>query len=286
MTVQITKFVKDSLVSNVVMPKLTKAPVVSIIMPVYNGERFIGESIQSVVQQSFQDWELIVVDDASLDGSVDLVCARCAEDARIRLIQLEQNSGAAIARNAALESARGRFVAFLDGDDLWLPYKLERQLTFMKKVDAVFSYSAYDRIDESGQHLGSVGVPERLRYEDLLKTCYVGCLTAIYDTEFYGKRMMPMIRQGQDFALWLELLRHGGEARGINEVLALYRVRSKSLSASKLKGSFYVWKIYRKIEGMHRNDVFFNFANYAIRGIFRRHFGKLALKLGWLEKPD
>jgi len=261
-------------------------PTVSVVMPVYNGEAFISESIRSVMQQSFQNWELIVVDDASADASVDIVRALCAEDERIRLIQLEQNSGAAVARNTAIESARGRYIAFLDGDDLWLPHKLERQLAFMQETGAAFSYSAYERIDESGQHLTPIGVPERLQYQDLLKTCYIGCLTAIYDAEVYGKRLMPLIRKSQDHGLWLDLLRAGEEARGINEVLAIYRVRSGSNTSNKLNASTYTWRVYRDLENMPSSKASYYFGHYAIRGLLRRHFPGLAMKLGVLHRVE
>jgi teichuronic acid biosynthesis glycosyltransferase TuaG len=253
-------------------------------MPIYNVEAFISDSIRSVIKQSFQDWELIVVDDVSADTSVDCVKALCAEDDRIRLIELERNSGSAIARNTAIEHSKGRYIAFLDGDDLWLPHKLERQLTFMQETDTAFSYSAYARIDEAGQNLPPVGVPEKLRYQDLLKTCYVGCLTAIYDTNVFGKRFMPLIRQGQDFALWLDLLRSGKEAKGLNELLAIYRVRPHSISANKIKGSSYIWYIFTRLEQMSRMKAAFYFGQYAIRGVIRRYFPNVALVFGVLHR--
>jgi len=194
-------------------------PSVSVVMPVYNGEAFISESIRSVMQQSFQDWELIVVDDASADASVDFVQAICAEDERIRLIQLQQNSGAAVARNTAIESARGRYIAFLDSDDLWLPHKLERQLAFMQEIGAAFSYSAYERIDEMGRCLTLIGVPESLQYKQLLQTNYVGCSTAIYDTSSVGKVFMPTNTKREDLGTWLILLKELPYAYGIKEII-------------------------------------------------------------------
>lgn len=259
-------------------------PSVSVVMPVFNCGAFIVESIRSVIQQSLQEWELIVVDDASCDNSVHLVKALCAEDARIHLIELGRNSGAAVARNKAIDRAQGRYIAFLDGDDLWLPHKLERQLAFMRDTGAAFSYSAYGRIDEAGEDLNPVGVPDRLRYQDLLKTCYIGCLTAIYDTRVYGKRSMPLIRKRQDYGLWLDLLRDGQEARGLNEVLATYRVRTDSISANKAETSTYTWRIYRDVEAFSRLKSAYYFCQYAIRGVLRRQLPRVAVKLGVLHK--
>ena len=262
----------------------TQKPIVSVVMPLYNGEAFIAESIRSVMQQAFQDWELIVVDDASSDNSVRHVKTLCAQDDRIRLIEQEHNSGAAVARNTAIECAQGRYIAFLDGDDLWLPHKLERQLAFMQEVGAGFSYSAYERISEAGEYLTPIGVPERLRYQDLLKTCYIGCLTAIYDTQVYGKRFMPPIRKRQDYGLWLDLLRDGQEASGLNEILATYRVRTDSISANKAKTSTYTWRIYRELEAFSPAKSAYYFSQYAIRGVLRRQFPSMAVHLGVLHR--
>lgn len=256
---------------------------VSVVMPVYNGEAFIAESIRSVLQQSFQDWELIVVDDASADASVDLVRALCAEDERIRPIQLEQNSGAAVARNTAIESARGRYIAFLDGDDLWLPHKLERQVAFMEQTGAAFSCSAYEKIDANGNPLGQVGAPAKVMYSDLLKTCSIGCLTAIYDTKHFGKVYMPNIRKRQDFGLWLELLKRTKFAYGLNEVLAQYRVRPDSISANKLSAAKHQWMIYRDVEKLSLPASSHYFAHYAVRGLLKTKLPALARKLGVLE---
>lgn len=252
-------------------------------MPVYNAEVFIAESIRSVMQQSFQDWELIVVDDASSDASVDLVQALCVEDERIRLIQLEQNSGAAVARNTAIESARGRYIAFLDGDDLWLPHKLERQLTFMLETGTAFSYSAYERIDEAGGCLTTIGVPESLRYQELLQTNYIGCSTAIYDTSLVGKVFMPTNTKREDLATWLGILKVTRCAYGLNHILTQYRVYSGQSSRNKATMAKENWKLYREIEGLNFIQSAFYFGHYAVRGLFRSRFPKLALQLGMLH---
>ncbi|WP_019628314.1 glycosyltransferase family A protein [Thioalkalivibrio sp. AKL10] len=252
-------------------------------MPVYNGERFVESSIRSVLAQTFVDWELIVVDDASDDASRRIVRGFAEQDERIRLVQLERNEGAAVARNTAIDLSRGRYIAFLDGDDLWLAHKLERQLAFMREEGAAFSYGAYERVDENGRYLAPVGVPDRLRYRELLKTCYVGCLTAMYDTKVFGKRYMPLIRRRQDYALWLELLRDGETALGLNEVLGVYRVRSGSISSNKASTSLYTWRMYREVEGLSLTHSAWCFAHQTGRAAVRHRLPGLARRLGWLH---
>jgi teichuronic acid biosynthesis glycosyltransferase TuaG len=263
--------------------KPIQEPTVSVVMPVYNGEAFIADSIISVIHQSYQNWELIVVDDASVDTSVERVKAFCAQDARIHLIQLEENSGTAVARNKAIEYAKGRYIAFLDGDDLWLPHKLERQLAFMLESGASFSYCAYEKIDSSIVTLGKVGAPAKIGYSELLKTCTIGCLTAMYDTKHFGKVYMPNIRKRQDFGLWLELLKRAKYAYGLNEILAYYRVRSDSISANKLSAAQYTWRLYRDVEKLNLILSSYYFSHYVVRGLLRTKAPALARKLGVLK---
>jgi teichuronic acid biosynthesis glycosyltransferase TuaG len=253
-------------------------------MPCFNGADFISDSINSVKAQTYTNWELIIVDDHSSDDSVSIIKSFILGDDRIKLIELASNSGAAIARNTAIDYALGRYIAFLDVDDLWFPQKLERQLAFMNDTGASFSYTAYERIDDSGTYLFPIGVPEILRYHDLLKTCYIGCLTAIYDSMVYGKRLMPVIRKRQDYGLWLDLLRDGQEAKGLNEILATYRVRSDSISANKINSAFYNWLIYREMELIQPIIAMYYFTHYAVRGWLRRYFPRLAIRLGVLHR--
>lgn len=262
------------------MAKSIHKPTVSVVMPVYNGEAFIAESIRSVIQQSYQNWELIVVDDASVDTSVDRVKALCSDDERIRLIQLERNSGAAFARNKAIERARGQYIAFLDSDDLWLPHKLERQLAFMQAVSAAFSYSAYEKVDVNGMTWGQVSVPRKVEYSDLLKTCSIGCLTAMYDTKYFGKVHMPNIRKRQDLGLWLGLLKKTKYAYGLNETLAKYRLRPDSISSNKLSAAKYQWLLYRDVERLNLLKSIYYFSHYAVQGLLKAKVPALARKLG------
>lgn len=263
---------------------MRQSPVaVSIISPVFNSSRFIGESIESVQAQTHADWELICVDDCSSDDSVEIIQAYAAKDYRIRLIRLGQNSGAAIARNAGIDAAKGRYIAFLDSDDLWLPHKLEKQLEFMRHNQAVFSFTAYDRVDLHNGLLSRVEVPRRVTYERLLKSCHIGCLTVIYDTAHFGKLHMPLMRKRQDYGLWLHLLKKTDCAHGLQEVLARYRVRQQSLSSNKFRTAKYTWRVYRELEGFGALKSHYLFIRYILHAALRAKFPAVARKFQALD---
>lgn len=218
-------------------------------MPAYNCEAYIGEAIESVLSQTFTDWELVVIDDCSTDNTVSEV-GRYLSDERILLLQSPVNLGGAGARNLGIERACGRYMAFLDSDDAWLPEKLEKQVKFMRKNGAALSYTAYEVIDEKGKHQAFIPVRETVTYGAMLKHNYIACLTAMYDTELVGKVFMPDVRKRQDFALWLKILSATGKGFGLNECLGRYRVRPGSLSASTLDAIRYYWRVVRSIEGV------------------------------------
>jgi glycosyltransferase involved in cell wall biosynthesis len=229
---------------------MNKINKVSIITPLYNSEEFISETIESVLSQSYNNWEMIIADDCSTDNGINNVKKYQKEDQRIKLIQLKENSGAAVARNEGIKLANGKYIAFLDSDDLWHPEKLEKQISFMKENDYAFTYTNYQKISESG-NLTDIIVesPSKLGYKKALHTNYIGCLTAIYDTEKLGKIYMPEIRKRQDYGLWLKILKEV-DGHGLNENLAYYRVRNSSVSANKFKLIKYNWKLYRDIENL------------------------------------
>ncbi|SFH70364.1 glycosyltransferase family 2 protein [Modicisalibacter xianhensis] len=256
---------------------------VSIIMPLYKSGNYCFEAIESVLNQSYQDWELILVDDASGDSTLHIIKEKY-NDKRILTYELEKNSGPAVARNHALSKAHGRYIAFLDSDDLWRPKKLEKQLKFMISNDIEFSYTAYEKINYKGEHMGFVGVPDSVNYNVLLKTCVIGCLTAIYDSAKLGKVNMPEISKRQDFALWLKLLKKTKFAYGIPEPLAIYRVHSDGISFNKRKAAIYTWKVYREVEGFSVLKSTYYFFHYAIRGLIRAKWPTLARKLGVMHK--
>lgn len=257
--------------------------IISIITPSHNSAQFISETIQSVLTQSFSDWELIIVDDCSTDNSVDVIQSFVEQDSRIKLIQLSKNSGAAVARNSAIEAAQGRYIAFLDSDDLWLPDKLEKQLAFMQANNYPFTFAAYDKVDENGQVFGHIGVPDKVAYSDLLKMCSIGCLTAMYDTQYFGKVTMPLIRKRQDLGLWLKLLKKTDYAYGFNETVAQYRVRSDSISANKFNAAKFTWHLYREVEGLNLLKASYYFSHYAVRSLLRTKAPGLARFLGVLK---
>ncbi|MDG5786702.1 glycosyltransferase family 2 protein [Evansella sp. AB-P1] len=224
-------------------------PLISIITPAYNSERFIRDTVESVLRQTFTNWEMIIVDDYSSDQTIEIIKEYMEQDERIKLIQLERNSGPAVARNTAMEHARGRYFAFLDSDDQWLPEKLEKQLTFMEENDIAFSYTNYIKINERGEEVCSVGnIPPKVNYHQLLKENVIGCLTVMLDTEKTGKVKMVNIRSRQDYVLWLSICKKGHTAYCLQEVLSVYRVVENSLSSNKIKMAKQNWKVYREIE--------------------------------------
>lgn len=257
-------------------------PLVSIITPLFNSEAYLTETIDSVREQTFTDWELILIDDCSLDCSREIAEGFAAIDKRVRIICLSENSGAAVARNLGIKEAKGRYIAFLDSDDLWLPTKLERQLAFMEVYDVSFCFGAYKKINNKHIEIGSVGVPSKVSYRDILKVCSIGCLTAMYDTKSLGKIYMPNIRKRQDLGLWLRILKIIPFAYGINEPLAEYRVRSDSISANKSNAAKYTWKLYREVENLNFLSASYYFLFYAVNGVLRTKFPRFARMLGLL----
>ncbi len=216
---------------------------------------------------------MILVDDGSTDGSRALARDLAAGDARLRPTGWDERRGPAAARNAAIREARGRFIAFLDADDRWRPGKLARQLGYMEQSGAVLVFSAYRRIDTAGRPLGRVGVPARITHGELLKGNVIGCLTAVYDAAHFGRVEMPDLPRRQDYGLWLRLLAGGGEAHGIDEVLADYRVHPGSLSAGKLASAAATWRLYREAEGLGRTRAAWYLAHNLARGLAKRRGG-------------
>jgi len=245
-------------------PTLAAVPTVSIITPAFDATPFLEETIRSVQAQTFPDWEMIVVDDASRDGTAEIVGGCAASDPRIRLVRQTHRQGPAAARNRALAEARAPYVAFLDSDDLWRPEKLEVQLGFMRETGAVFSFASYSLIDESGAPLGrTVRAPDRVDYRFLLRNTIIGCLTVMLDINRLGPVRMPHLRQHEDLSLWYELLKRGVVARGIPRDLAFYRVVRRSASRNKLRSALHMWSVYRVQEGLSVPSALWYYAQYA-----------------------
>jgi len=240
-------------------------------MPAYNSAEFIAESIQSVIAQTYKDWELIITDDHSSDDTVNIVKSYKAQDDRIKLIELNDNDGPAVARNKALELANHRYIAFLDSDDLWHPQKLELQLDFIRKNDYAFTFTSYQRFSRDGStNYNVIRVPEKISYGELLKNTIIGTLTVIIDREKVGEFEMDNIRYRQDMALWCEILKRGFYAYGLNKVLASYRVVSKYSIVKKIRGVKGVWKVYRRIEKIGTLKSMYYFIHYATNAFIKR----------------
>ncbi|REG98933.1 glycosyltransferase family 2 protein [Flavobacterium aquicola] len=226
--------------------------LVSIITPSFNSERFITATIQSVLNQTYQNWEMIIIDDCSNDNTVSIIEQFTANDIRIRFFQLEKNSGAGIARETALSKAKGDYIAFLDADDLWKPLKLEKQLQFLKDNKIHFTFSFYDCIDEVGNSLNKrVEAPRNLSYLQLFFCNYVGNLTGIYDVNYFGKIAISSTRKRQDWMVWLTILKKVKKAKPVPESLAFYRIRENSLSASKVDLLKHNFSVYRRFHGFN-----------------------------------
>ncbi len=236
--------------------------LVSIIMASYNCESFIQESIESVISQDYKNWELLISDDCSSDDTLNIIRSYCDKDVRISLITSDVNLGAAISRNKSIEKAKGRFIAFLDSDDLWSPSKLSKQIPFMIKNEIALCYTRYDSIDEEGQLVKHAPtLPPKIDYNGLLKSQIIGCLTAVYDTQLCGKVLMPIIRKRQDFGLWLKILKQGHTAYCLDDVVATYRIRKNSLSSNKIAAIHYNWKLYREVENLSLLKSFYCLIN-------------------------
>ncbi|HRK09237.1 MAG TPA: glycosyltransferase family 2 protein [Pseudobdellovibrionaceae bacterium] len=221
--------------------------MVSIITPVYNSEKFIGETIASVRAQSHKDWEMLVlIDHGSKDRTADIVREIQAQDPRVQLVSVPNGRSVVDARNHGFKVARGRYIAFLDADDLWMPRKLEVQLQAMQAKQSPLSCTAFRRISESGNEVGRlIEVPTEITYQDLLIENRMACLTVMWDREKLGEPKMRDEKH-EDLALWLSALRAGRSALGINEDLGRYRIVGGSRSSSKLRAASWRWHIYRE----------------------------------------
>ena len=243
--------------------------LVSIIMPLYNCERFVGDSIESVISQTYHNWELIVVNDKSTDNSSIIVEKYIYKDSRVKLIHLDRNSGPVQARNRAIREAKGRYISFLDSDDVWLSNKLQYQIAFLNDNNLVLTYSTYETMDENSKYINTRNVSEIITYKDMLKSNQIGNLTGIYDVDFFGKVYMENIRH-EDYVLWLKLLKQIPYTEGLTQTLARYRIMSNSISSNKLKVLKWQWNIYRKIEKLTILQSSYYFIFYVYNSLKKR----------------
>jgi teichuronic acid biosynthesis glycosyltransferase TuaG len=226
-------------------------PLVSVIIPTFNSEKYISDTIISVQNQTYQNWEILLVDDGSNDETQTIITSFLT-DKRIQFYPLEKNSGTGVARNFALEKANGKYISFLDADDLWKSDKLEKQINFMQTNYLPFTFSFYDCIDEQGKSLNRrIEAPRNLLYLQLFFCNYVGNLTGIYDAEYFGKISISNIRKRQDWMHWLTILKKIKTAKPVPESLAIYRIRENSLSTSKMALIQYNFAVYRQFHGFN-----------------------------------
>ena len=248
--------------------------MISIVTPVYNAAAFIRQTMEMVQAQDYTDWELLLVDDCSKDRSCEIIEEYLKEkpDERIRLIKKEKNEGAALSRNRGIREAKGRYIAFLDADDVWLPHKLKTQMDFMNEQGCGFVFSAYEFGDEEAVGTGRiVHVPESLTYKKALSRTVIFTTTVLLDTEKIPKELiyMPNV-PSEDSATWWQILRAGHVAKGIDEVLAIYRRPAKSLSSNKLKAIQRIWYLYREVERLSFWQSCVAFVGWAYRATVRR----------------
>lgn len=246
--------------------------LVSVVIPMYNSGKYITPTIQSVLCQTYNNLEVLVVDDCSKDNSIEVVEGLAKNDARIRCIPQEKNGGAAVARNRGIREAKGRYIAFLDSDDLWTPDKIEKQLALMKEKNAVFVYCAYDWVDENDEQVkGKIKIKEKVKYQDLLTQTLICTPSAIYDRYFYGDVEMPLRRTGQDYAFWMVLLKKA-DAYGIDEGLVHVRRRTGSLSKNKFQNLKDVWEVQTINEGINKIAAMWHIFRYALFTFKKRFF--------------
>ncbi|MDQ9094142.1 glycosyltransferase family 2 protein [Pseudoalteromonas haloplanktis] len=242
-------------------------PLVSIIMPAYNSQKYISYSIESVLKQNYTNWELLITDDMSSDGTKEVVKSYALRDSRIKLFSTNKNSGAGVARNCSIENAQGRYIAFLDADDQWLPTKLYEQVNFMLSNNYAFTFTSYQKLE--GELIkGTVLAPKSVTYRQLISSNVIGCLTAMYDTEAIGKCYMPLIRKRQDMGLWLEILKKVPKAYSLSAVLAIYRVGS-GMSQNKLEILKWQWIFYRDVLRLNFFRACYYFSIYSIKGFIK-----------------
>jgi glycosyltransferase involved in cell wall biosynthesis len=244
--------------------------LVSIVTPTYNSEAFILQTIESVQNQTYKNWEMIIVDDCSVDNTANIVIEKVTSDKRISFIRLDQNSGPAKARNAGIEKVSGKYMTFLDADDIWFPEFISTSIETIIKNQVFFVFSSYRRSNEELEFVYSdFIVPQKVTYTDILKSNSISCLTAFIDIEKLGKKRMPDIFKRQDMGLWLQYLKEIPFAFGIQKPMAIYRIRENSLSRKKSKLLKYQWQFYREVEHLSVLQSAYYMINWMYRGFVK-----------------
>lgn len=240
---------------------------VSIIIPVHNAEKFIGKTIESILNQTYKNWEMLIFNDKSKDNSLKIIKKYSEKDERIKVVDSKENVGVVAARNKLIEIATGEFIAFLDADDYWKQNKLEKQIKFMRKNNALISCTEYTRVTEDEKEINDIIIKEIITYEDMLKNNYLGCLTVVYNANKLGKRYFKERKKNEDYVLWLEIVKETKIIFGLKENLAFYRVLNNSRSSNKIKVAKDRWEVYRKIERLSLFKSIYYFLQYVIRAL-------------------
>lgn len=252
-----------------------KDDLVSIVVPVYKAEKYIEKTLQQVFAQTYENWELILVIDGEVDHSYDIIkdiLAREGKEEKTKVILREKNEGPAKARNKGVQASNGRYLTYLDADDLWMPEKLQKEIDFIRKKQVGFVFTGYEFGDEEAVGTGKiVRVPETLTYKQALKNTTIFTTTVMFDTNIISKDLLQMPDvKSEDTALWWKLLRQGYVAYGLDENLAVYRRPAKSLSSNKMEAVRRIWNLYRKEEKLSVITSAYNFCFWAIRAVYRR----------------
>ena len=253
---------------------MKKIDLVSVVIPVYNAEKYLKDTIQTIQNQTYDNWEAIFVDDCSNDSSVNIIKKEQKKDKRIKLIKNEVNSGAAVSRNNGVNNANGMFICYLDADDKWDSKKIEKQVNFMKKKKCAFSFTGYEFCDEYCNPNGKkVYVPNTINYKQALKNTTIWTSTVMFNMQKLSKEdiQMPNVRRGQDTATWWKVLRTKVDmAYGLNEILSFYRRDKGSLSSNKIKALKRTWNLYRNVEKLNLISSTYNFIWYCFNAVRRR----------------
>ena len=244
-------------------------PLVSVIMPAYNAEKYIEEAVRSVISQTYPNWELLILDDCSADRTAELAKALADLDSRIRLLRNPQNMGVAKTRNRGFSLAKGEWVALLDSDDVWHSDKLEKQLLTAAETGADIIYCSYSMMNENGMHISDFIVPKATSYDDMLKESVLSCSTVVLRRSILDFHRFSSDYYHEDYGFWLELLRHGYKAAANTEILADYRIIKGSRSNNKLKSAKNRWLIYRRVEKLPFVKSLNVFLAYAFHGVVK-----------------
>ena len=255
------------------MPRFENDRLVSVIIPMYNCAQYFDETIGSVIAQTYTEWEAICVDDHSTDDTLAVARSYAEKDSRITVLQTPYNAGGpSLGRNIALERASGRYIAYLDADDVWMPDKLEKQIAFLANKPCDVCITSYQTVESDGTFRNNVFVPERTTYKRMLCGPVTCAHSILIDCEKVDKSLlvMPDIRYGQDFATWLNVMKHGHDLYGMSDLLAKYRKHEGSVSSEKVRAAKQVWMIYRDIEHLSVPQSVSCFVKYAFRAVKKR----------------